>query len=70
MEEIRCYSLQVGDIIGGRDPQIALENMINLHEHGYETCLHSYWNGHVCTALEIISIPKEKVIMKNDSASI
>ena len=60
MEEIRGYLLQVGDIIGGRDPQIALENMINLHEHGYETCLHSYWNGEVCTALEIMSIPKEK----------
>ena len=60
MEEIRGYLLQVGDIIGARTPQIALENMISLHEHGYETCLHSYWNGEVCTALEIISIPKEK----------
>lgn len=60
MEEVRGYLLQVGDIIGGISPQIALENMINLHEHGYETCLHSYWNGEVCTALEIMSIPKEK----------
>ena len=60
MEEVRGYLLQVGDIIGGINPQIALENMINLHEHGYETCLHSYWNGEVCTALEIMSIPKEK----------
>lgn len=58
------YQLQVGDIFTVRTPEEALEYMIMLHKYGIESCLHSYWNGAECTALEIIFIPEEQKYME------
>lgn len=58
------YQLQVGDIFTVRTPEEALESMIMLHKHGIESCLHSYWNGAECTALEIRFIPEEQKYME------
>lgn len=53
------YPLEVGDIFTIETPEEALKSMIMLHKHGIESCLHSYWNGAECTALEIIFIPEK-----------
>lgn len=58
MEIVRTYQVQAGDIISGITPEKSLEYMIEFHKHGIESRLHSYWNGHECTALEIVSLPK------------
>lgn len=52
------YPLKVGDIFTTETPEEALKSMIMLHEHGIESCLHSYFNGNECTALEIVHIPE------------
>ena len=57
---MKTHPLQIGDILIIETPEIALENMTMLHNYGIETRLYSYFNGNICTALEIIHIPKYK----------
>lgn len=62
------YPLEVGDIFTTKTPEEALESMILLHKYGIESCLHSYFNGAECTALEIIFIPEDKKTVYEDEA--
>jgi hypothetical protein len=56
------YPVQVGDVFTMKTPEEALDNMIILHKHGIETCLHSYFNGNELTALEIVHIPEYQLV--------
>lgn len=56
------YPVQVGDVFTMKTPEEALDNMIILHKHGIETCLHSYFNGNELTALEIVYIPEYQLV--------